>query len=63
MSALSFAGSDLTIRSDLIDAHEQAWAAIARPGTWLTGERRVAIAAEVRKALECELCRRIQAAL
>jgi hypothetical protein len=63
MSAISFAGSDLPIRSDLIDAHEQAWAAIARRGTWLTGERRLAIAAEVRKALECALCGRIRAAL
>jgi hypothetical protein len=56
MSAISFAGSDLPIRTDLIDAHEQAWAAIARPGTWLTGERRVAVAAEVRNALGCGVC-------
>src|SRR5918911_2529156 len=63
MSALSFASAELRIRSDLIDAHEQAWAAIARPGTWLTGERRVAVAAEVRRALECQLCARIKAAL
>ena len=63
MSATSFAAADLPIRSDLIDAHEHAWAAIARPGTWLTGERRVAVAAEVRRALECKLCARIKAAL
>jgi hypothetical protein len=63
MSAISFAGSELAIRSDLIDAHEQAWATIARPGTWLTGERRVAVAAEARQALECRLCARIKAAL
>jgi len=63
MSALSFAGRDVPIRSDLIDAHEQAWAAIARPGTWLTGERRVAVAAEASRALDCAFCARIRAAL
>lgn len=63
MPALSFAGADLPIRSDLIDAHENAWTAIAKAGTWLTGERRVAIAGEVRHALGCALCARIKAAL
>jgi len=51
------------IRSDLMEAHERAWAAIAAPGTWLTGERRVAAAAEVRRALACAQCARIKAAL
>ena len=54
---------NLSIRRDLIDAHERAWEAIARPGTWLTGARRVAVAAEVRHALGCALCQRIKAAL
>ena len=54
---------DLPIRRDLVDAHERAWNAIARPGTWLTGERRVAVAAEVRHAPGCALCARIKAAL
>jgi alkylhydroperoxidase family enzyme len=63
MSAVSFAGTDLPIRSDLAEAHERAWAAIAAPGTWLTGERRVAVAAEIRKARDCALCARIKAAL
>jgi alkylhydroperoxidase family enzyme len=63
MAAISFAGSELPVRRDLIEAHEQGWASIARPGTWLTGERRVAVAAEVRRALECALCARITKAL
>ena len=63
MSAVSFAGTDLPIRSDLAEAHERAWAAIAAPGTWLTGERRVAVAAEIRRARDCALCARIKAAL
>ena len=62
-SATSFAGSGLAVRSDLTEAHERAWAAIAAPGTWLTGAQRVAVAAEIRRARECALCSRIKAAL
>jgi hypothetical protein len=51
------------MRTDLVEAHDRAWAAIAAPGTWLTGERRVAIAAEIRNALDCAHCARIKAAL
>lgn len=56
MSASSFAGNDLAVRADLLEAHERAWAAIAAPGTWLSGAQRVAVAAEIRRA-------RIKAAL
>lgn len=63
MSATSFAAADLPVRSNLVEAHERAWSAIARPGTWLTGERRVAVAAEIRHALSCPLCARIKQAL
>lgn len=63
MSATAFAGSELAVRGDLIDAHERAWAAIAAPGTWLTGARRVAVAAEIRRARSCAHCARILAAL
>ena len=51
------------MRSDLVDAHDRAWTAIASAGTWLTGRQRLAVAAEVRHALECPLCARIRAAL
>ncbi len=63
MSATSFAASDLPIRIDLIDAHERAWAAIAAPGTWLSGAQRVAVAAEIRRARDCTHCAKIRAAL
>ncbi len=63
MSAPSFAGSRIPVRSDLAEAHERAWAAIAAPGTWLTGERRIAVAAEIRHAPACAHCARIKAAL
>jgi hypothetical protein len=51
------------IRQDLTEAHERAWAAIAAPGTWLTGAERIAVAEEIRRAHGCELCRRIKNAL
>jgi len=63
MPALSFAGSDFSVRGDLVEAHARAWAAIAAPGTWLDGARRVAVAAEIRKARDCPHCARIKAAL
>jgi len=58
-----FPGSGLTLRNDLVDAHARAWSAIAGPGTWLSGARRVAVAAEVRRARDCAHCARIKAAL
>lgn len=63
MSGALFAGADLPIRADLAESHERAWRAIAAPGTWLTGERRVAVAAEIRRARECAHCAKIKAAL
>jgi alkylhydroperoxidase family enzyme len=47
----------------LTESHERAWAAIAAPGTWLTGARRVALAAEIRHAPACAQCARLKAAL
>ena len=53
----------MRIRDDLTEAHERAWQAIARPGTWLDGQRRIAVAAEIRHAHRCALCARIKGAL
>ena len=63
MPQQSFPGTDLPVREDLSEAHRRAWAAIAAPGTWLSGARRVAVAAEIRRARDCAHCARIRAAL
>ena len=63
LSTTSFAGSELPVRADLVEAHERAWKAIAAPGTWLTGARRLAVAAEVRHARDCAHCAQIKTAL
>jgi len=63
MSTTSFAATELPVRADLADAHERAWQSIAAPGTWLSGERRLRVAAEIRHARDCAHCMDIKAAL
>ena len=53
---MDFPNASVPIRADIPAAHARAWAWIAAPGNWLTGEERVAIAAESRQALNCRLC-------
>lgn len=53
----------IAVREDLSAAHRHAWERLAAPGTWWDGRRRVAIAAETRKAKACEYCREAKAAL
>ena len=61
--ALDFRCSPLPIRDELVAAHRRAWARLAAPGEWWTGEVRVAIAKETRAATDCELCKDRRAAL
>lgn len=56
-------GALLPIRDNLTSALEEAWVRLARPGTWWSGVERLAVAAEVRRASTCALCRQRQAAL
>ena len=51
------------IRHDLAEAYRAAWEHIASAGTWLTGEDRVAVARETRRARACTLCQKRKAAL
>jgi len=55
--------ASLEIRDDLAAAHGRALAHIAQSGTWWDSAQRLAIAAETRHALYCELCRSRKAAL
>jgi len=61
--AFDYAASPDPIRDDLAEAHRAVWAHIAKPGTWLVGAERVAVAEETRRARECTLCARRKAAL
>jgi len=61
--SFDYASTGLTIRSDIAEAHRRAWEQLGSPGSWWTGAERVAIAAELRAARECVLCRRRKEAL
>ncbi len=63
MAMISYANVSVPVRKDIQEAHEQVWHKLAEPGTWWTGAERVAIAAEVRQAWHCRLCKERKAAL
>ncbi|MBW2287932.1 MAG: hypothetical protein JRG90_08925 [Deltaproteobacteria bacterium] len=52
----------LPVRSDIPAAHRRAWSRLSSPGTWWSGEQRVAIAGEVRAANGCAFCSERRAA-
>jgi len=56
MSAFAFETSPDPIRQDLAEAFDRAWDRIGAAGTWLSGEQRVAVAEETRRARSCALC-------
>jgi len=56
MHCFQYDNSPYPIRGGLASAHKVYWQALARPGTWFSGAERVAIAAEVRNAVNCPLC-------
>jgi hypothetical protein len=63
VTAFAYAGLALPIPDAMREAQRRAWERLATPGTWWTGAERVAIAAEVRAARACVLCRERRAAL
>ncbi len=63
MALVSYAGAAIAVRDDLVAAHDRAFARLASAGTWWTGAERIAIAAMVRAAARCRLCRDRRTAL
>ncbi len=57
MNAISYATASVPVRQDFAASHNRFWQRLAAPGAWWTGAERVAIAAEVRNAWSCELCK------
>lgn len=55
-AAIDYESATVPVREDLPAAHGRAWQRLGAPGTWWTGEERVAIAREVRRAATCALC-------
>lgn len=63
MAAIDYADAPWPIRADLLDTHRRAWDRLGRAGTWLTGDRRVRVMEETRRARGCALCAEIKQAL
>jgi len=58
-----YSDSPYAIREDISAAHAKFWENLASPGNWWTGSERIAIASEVRHALECDFCKKRKQAL
>jgi alkylhydroperoxidase family enzyme len=54
---------EFALRSELERELKRAWERLAAPGTWWSGQERLAIAAEVRGAHQCSLCQQRKQAL
>jgi alkylhydroperoxidase family enzyme len=63
METGTFDARELPIREGLDRECRRAWERLAAPGTWWDAEERLAIAAEVRHARTCVLCRQRKEAL
>ena len=59
----SFEPQHLPVRAGLDRELKRAWQRLTAPGTWWSGEQRLAIASEVRHAPFCALCARRREAL
>ena len=63
MQYFTYTDSSYPIRQDLADAYARYWQQLSSPGNWFSGAQRVAIAAEVRNAVNCPFCEQRKQAL
>lgn len=63
MTSISYDSVPYPVADKFAEAHNRFWRRLARPGAWFTAAQRVAIAAEVRQARDCGLCRERKDAL
>lgn len=56
MTYFDYSKATYPIRSDIADAYRAYWTKLAAPGSWWSGEQRIAIAQESRNALTCSFC-------
>jgi len=62
-AGLDYSAAGVPVRQDLRDAHQALLDHLRRPGAWLDGAERLAVASEARLAPGCALCRDRKAAL
>lgn len=58
MTTIRYALEPAPVAGEFAACHQRFWDRLARPGTWLTAEQCVAVAAEARMAETCDACRR-----
>jgi hypothetical protein len=63
MVAFAYDHLPYPIRTDLPNTNRAIWDHISRAGCWWSGQERVAMAAEIRRARSCSLCRERKASL
>ncbi len=63
MSYFTYESAPFPVREDIGVAHNEFWKKLAAPGSWWTGEERVAIAQETRNAIDCQFCQERKCAL
>ncbi|MDP6375459.1 MAG: alkylhydroperoxidase-related (seleno)protein [Pseudomonadales bacterium] len=63
MSHFTYENCPYPVRESMVEAFRASWLYIAEPGSWWTGEERVAIAAAARDAADCLLCAKRKTAL
>jgi hypothetical protein len=56
MALIEYTDFSLPIRKDLLKAHERCWSRLSEVGTWVDGNHKGSIAAEVRNAQKCSFC-------
>ncbi len=62
-TVFDYSDSPYPIRAGLENVHQGYWQSLAKPGNWFNGVERVAIANEVRNALQCPFCAERKTAL
>lgn len=63
MATIDYSNAAIPVQERYAEAHNRYWDRLATPGSWLSGEERVAVAREVRQASSCNLCRERKNAL
>jgi len=60
---LDYSTAGVPVRDDLRETHAAMLEYLRQPGSWFTGDERLALAAESRNALACPLCRQRKTSL
>ena len=63
MNAIDYSNASYRVRTNFAETHNRYWDRVASPGAWLSGVQKVAVAKEIRKSHDCDLCKQRKKAL